>query len=82
MAVSGQRCGGLEALSAAYKEDRIKKIVLWNSGVIDGSKRKYLADIKVPAAYFIGGPKDIAYVNVRFPTTPIQDFLLIIDPLG
>jgi hypothetical protein len=78
MAVSGQSCGGLEALSAAYKDDRIKNVVLWNSGVIEAPKRKYLADIKVPLAYFIGGPKDIAYANVSFLEIHTHDVLLII----
>jgi len=64
LAVSGQSCCGLEALSAAYKEDRVKNIVLWNSGVIDGSKRRYLADLKVPLAYFVGGLNDIEFQNV------------------
>jgi hypothetical protein len=64
IAVAGQSCGGIEAYSAAYKDERIKQIGIFNSGVIDAEKRPLLTQIKQPVAFFIGGPSDIAYKNV------------------
>jgi hypothetical protein len=58
-------CGGLEAYSASYHDPRVKTTLICNSGVIDEEKKYLLAELKVPVAYFIGGPKDIAYKNVR-----------------
>ena len=64
IAAAGQSCGGLEAYSASYADSRIKQTILFNSGVIDSSKKKLLAGLKAPVAYFLGGPTDIAYLNV------------------
>jgi dienelactone hydrolase len=64
IAAAGQSCGGLEAYSASYHDDRIKLTVLFNSGVLDNAKTHLLSELKVPVAYFLGGPKDIAYANV------------------
>jgi dienelactone hydrolase len=66
IAASGQSCGGLQAYSASYHDDRIKQTILFNSGVIDDNKVYLLKELKYPVAYFIGGPKDIAYANVSF----------------
>jgi hypothetical protein len=57
-------CGGLEAYSASYHDPRVKTTLICNSGVIDEAKKYLLAEFKAPIAYFIGGPKDIAYKNV------------------
>jgi hypothetical protein len=57
-------CGGLEAYSASYHDSRVKTTLICNSGVIDEEKKYLLAELKAPVAYFIGGPKDIAYKNV------------------
>ena len=64
IAVGGQSCGGLEALAAIYHEPRIKTALIFNSGVLDDSKEYLLQEMKAPMAYFIGGPKDLAYENV------------------
>jgi dienelactone hydrolase len=66
IAAAGQSCGGLEAYSASYHEPRIKLTVLFNSGVLDQDKAYLLQELKAPVAYFLGGPKDIAYANVSF----------------
>jgi dienelactone hydrolase len=66
IAASGQSCGGLQAYSASYHDDRIKQTIMFNSGVIDDNKVPLLKELKSPVAYFIGGPHDIAYANVRF----------------
>jgi dienelactone hydrolase len=63
---AGQSCGGLEAYSVSYHEPRVKLTVLFNSGVIDNQKTYLLKELKAPVAYFLGGPKDIAYANVYF----------------
>jgi dienelactone hydrolase len=64
IAAAGQSCGGLEAYSASYHDDRIKLTVLFNSGVIDPNKKYLLKELKAPIAFFLGGPTDIAYENV------------------
>jgi hypothetical protein len=64
IATAGQSCGGLEALSAAYHDDRVKTTMVMNSGVMSADKKYLLKELKYPVAYFIGGPTDIAYLNV------------------
>jgi hypothetical protein len=46
----------------------VKRTVLFNSGVIDAEKRYLLKELKAPVAFFLGGPKDVAYPNVRSPS--------------
>lgn len=38
LAVAGQSCGGLESLSAAYHDDRVKYIGIFNSGLLNPGK--------------------------------------------
>jgi dienelactone hydrolase len=64
IAAGGQSCGGLQAYSASYHDDRVKLTILFNSGVIEDSKTYLLSELKAPVVYMIGGPKDIAYNNV------------------
>jgi dienelactone hydrolase len=64
IATSGQSCGGLEAYSAAYHDERVKFIIILNSGILDDKKRYLLQELKVPIAFVLGGTKDIAYANV------------------
>jgi hypothetical protein len=64
IATAGQSCGGLEAYSGAYHDDRVKTVLVMNSGIIAEEKKYLLQEFKVPIAYFIGGPKDIAFLNV------------------
>jgi len=72
LAVAGQSCGGLEAYATSYHDDRVKRTVLFNSGVIDAEKRYLLKELKAPVAYFLGGPKDVAYANgeADYPLLP------------
>jgi hypothetical protein len=67
IATAGQSCGGLEAYAGSYHDERVKTVIVMNSGILDEEKRYLLNEFKVPIAYFIGGPKDIAYVNVSPP---------------
>lgn len=64
IAAAGQSCGGLESLSASYHDDRIKRTVLFNSGVVDPKKKYLLKELKYPVAYFTGQKLDGAQANV------------------
>jgi hypothetical protein len=61
----GHSCGGLESMSTAYHDDRVKRIMLFNIAIFQDDRRYLLQEIKVPVAYFIGGPSDMGYPNVR-----------------
>ena len=63
IAAMGQSCGGLEAYSGSYHDDRVKLTVLLNSGVIDSSRKCLLKELKAPVAMFLGGPCDTANLN-------------------
>ncbi|KAK4207695.1 hypothetical protein QBC37DRAFT_405979 [Rhypophila decipiens] len=65
IATMGHSCGGLEAMSSAYHDERVKRIIMFNIGIFQDEKRYLLQEIKVPVAWFIGGPKDMGYPNVE-----------------
>lgn len=67
IAAAGQSCGGLESFSASYHDDRIKRTVLFNSGVVDSKKKYLLKELKSPVAYFTGQKMDGAQANVSSP---------------
>lgn len=69
IAVMGQSCGGLEAYSTAWRDDRVKILVILNSGILNQTNAPLLQDFKIPIAYFLGGPGDVAYPNVRIHGT-------------
>jgi hypothetical protein len=62
----GQSCGGLEAVSTAYHDERVKRIVMLNIAIFQDDRRYLLQEIKVPVAYFMGGKSDMGYPNVSF----------------
>jgi hypothetical protein len=70
IALMGYSCGGLQAM-AQSQDERIKTLVLWNSGILPPGDRRpgmevskaMLAGLSLPVAYFAGGPADIAYGN-------------------
>lgn len=62
IAVMGQSCGGIETYEVAA-DPRLTTTVLWNSGLLSDSQNYLLQRLRVPIAYFIGGPSDIAYPN-------------------
>ena len=72
IAAAGQSCGGLEAYSASYHDDRVKLTMLFNSGVISEDQKKLLKELKAPVGYFLGGPKDAAYANVSITACDIE----------
>jgi len=66
IATGGLSCGGLQAMSTSYHDDRIKLTLVLHSGVVEDSKAYLLKELnKYPIAYIIGGPKDIAYNNAE-----------------
>ena len=65
IAAAGQSCGGTEALSISYHNDKVKLMFVVNSGALNERARPWLKELKAPVAYFNGGPRDIAYKNVK-----------------
>lgn len=60
----GHSCGGLEAMSVAYHNPKVKHIVMLDISIFQDNRRYLLQEIKVPVAWFVGGPKDMGYTNV------------------
>jgi hypothetical protein len=69
IAVAGQSCGGIQAYTASL-DPRIKATAIFNSGLINEVNKKYFPKLHAPVGYFLGGPTDIAYANVRFYPLP------------
>lgn len=61
---AGHSCGGLEAMSTAYHDDRVKRIMMFNIAIFQDDRRYLLREIKVPVAYFIGGKGDMGFSSV------------------
>lgn len=61
---AGHSCGGLEAMSTAYHDERVKRIIMFNIAIFQDDRRYLLQEIKVPVAYLIGGSKDMGYSTV------------------
>ncbi|KAH7121035.1 hypothetical protein B0J11DRAFT_551546 [Dendryphion nanum] len=68
---AGHSCGGLEAMSTAYKDERVKRIMMFNIAIFQDDRRYLLSEIKVPVAYFIGGKSDMGY------PTSAKDYALL-----
>ena len=64
-ATAGHSCGGLEAMSTAYHDKRVTRIVLFDIAIFQDERRYLLKEIDVPVAWFVGGAKDMGYPNVR-----------------
>jgi hypothetical protein len=67
IASAGHSCGGLEAMSVAYHDTRVKLMILFDIAIFQDEKRYLLQELKSPVAWFVGGPKDMGYINVGFP---------------
>lgn len=63
-ATAGHSCGGLEAMSTAYHDDRVKRIIMHDIAIFQDEKRYLLQEIKVPVAWFVGNPTDMGYATV------------------
>ncbi|PKS12986.1 hypothetical protein jhhlp_000327 [Lomentospora prolificans] len=64
VATAGHSCGGLEAMSTAYHDPRVKRIILFNIAIFQDERRYLLEEIDVPVAWFVGGPNDMGHPNV------------------
>jgi hypothetical protein len=71
--IAGHSCGGLEALSASYKDPRVKLTMLFDSGIVDPAKRTKLGELKAPIAYFYGGLGDRAYQDASLSSNALSD---------
>lgn len=47
-----------------YQDARVKLMMLFNIAIFMDEKRYFLGELKVPVAWFVGGPKDMGYLNV------------------
>ncbi|KAG4437293.1 hypothetical protein IFR05_007231 [Cadophora sp. M221] len=65
IASAGHSCGGLEAMSVAYHDARVKLMMLFNIAIFMDEKRYLLQELKAPVAWFVGGPKDMGYLNAQ-----------------
>ena len=66
IATAGHSCGGLEALSTAYHDARVSRILLFDISIFEDAKRYLLQAINVPIAWFEGGPLDFTSPLVRY----------------
>jgi hypothetical protein len=74
IAVMGQSCGGLQAISAAA-DKRVSTAIIWNSGTFrDGTKplsgtgdanKASLKRLRTPVAWISGDDRDIAFKNAN-----------------
>ncbi|KAK8122220.1 hypothetical protein PG984_010890 [Apiospora sp. TS-2023a] len=62
---AGHSCGGLEAMSVSYHDERVRRIILLDISIFQDNRRYLLSEIKVPVAWFVGGPKDMGYPNAE-----------------
>ncbi|KAI8623359.1 hypothetical protein F5Y19DRAFT_458892 [Xylariaceae sp. FL1651] len=65
IATMGHSCGGLEGMSVAYHDARVKRIVMLDIAIFQDERRYLLHEINVPVAWFVGGPKDMGYPNAQ-----------------
>jgi hypothetical protein len=63
LAVAGQSCGGVQAMSASL-DPRVTLTGIFNSGLINAGNTKLFDRLHAPIGFFLGGPTDIAYENV------------------
>jgi dienelactone hydrolase len=71
IAVSGWSCGGVQALTIATSDPRIKAVIIHDSGLFSTPApmpgmdlpKSALDRLHTPILYVLGGPSDIAYAN-------------------
>jgi hypothetical protein len=69
--VAGQSCGGVEAYSASVLDPRVKVTGIFNTGVIDPTRRWYLGEMKQKVGLFYGGKADFAATYVISYSHPL-----------
>jgi len=80
IATAGHSCGGLEAMSTAYHDDRVKRVVLFNIAIFQDDRRYLLQEIKVPVAWFVGGGSDMGFTTVRMLPPPHRHYYIAVPP--
>jgi hypothetical protein len=65
IATAGHSCGGLEAMSTGYHDARVKLMMLFDIAIFTDDKRYLLQELKSPVAWFVGGTKDMGFLNVH-----------------
>lgn len=88
IALMGQSCGGIQAIEMSA-DPRVKTTVVLNSGLFSGPSpipgldvpESQLDKLHAPIAYFIGGPKDVAFQpsEHNFPLIKVPVFKADID---
>lgn len=64
---AGHSCGGLEAMSNAYHNEKVVKLIMmFNIAIFQDNKRYLLKEIKQPVAWFVGGKTDMGFPNVSY----------------
>jgi len=71
IAVSGWSCGGVQALTVATSDPRVKAVIIHDSGLFSTATpmpgmdlpKSALDRLHTPILYVLGGPSDIAYAN-------------------
>ncbi|KAE9378840.1 hypothetical protein N431DRAFT_460164 [Stipitochalara longipes BDJ] len=63
IATAGHSCGGLEAMSTGYHDTRVKLMMLFDIAIFTDDKRYLLQELKSPVAWFVGGSKDMGFLN-------------------
>jgi hypothetical protein len=64
IATPGHNCGGLEAMSVGYHDTSVKLMMLFDIAIFEDDKRYLLQGLKPPVAWFVGGSKDMGFLNV------------------
>ncbi|CAI4219571.1 unnamed protein product [Parascedosporium putredinis] len=76
VATAGHSCGGLESMSTAYHDERVKRIILFNIAIFQDERRYLLEEINVPVAWMVGGESDMGYPNAE------KDYALLPEGLS
>lgn len=77
LAVAGQSCGGLQAYTASLDE-RVTLTCIFNSGLLVPENVVLFEKLHAPIGYFLGGPTDMAFKNVKPPKSEEIVSLLIL----
>lgn len=60
---AGHSCDRLEAMSTGYHDARVNLMLLFDIAIFEDSKRYLLQELKARVAWFVGGSKDMGYLN-------------------
>jgi dienelactone hydrolase len=82
IAAAGQSCGGGEMYGVA-NDARVKALGIFNSGGTKGigGNGNGVDSFTKPLFYFLGGPKDLAYLNVSF-LSPFNSFGVSVNAIA